>query len=161
MRTKGTAAELEARRRLAAKLLQEGATICDVMHSLDVSESSVKRWKRALREGGVDALAAKPHPGPEPKLDRRQQRRLVDLLLQGAEAAGFSTNLWTCRRVAQMIEREFGVQHHRCHVWRLLRQWKFSPQKPRRRARERNEADIERWRRREWPRIKKERRAAS
>lgn len=161
MRTKGTAAELEARRRLAVALLSDGKTIGEVMATLGVSESSVKRWKRAVREGGPAALAARPHPGPRPRLDARQKAQLVKLLLAGPLAAGYLTNLWTCSRVKAMILRHFGVTYHDCHVWRLLRQLKWTPQKPRRRALERDEAAIERWRAREWPRIKKERRAAS
>lgn len=161
MRTKGTAAELEARRRLAVALLSDGKTISEVVATLGVSESSVKRWKRAVREGGLAALTARPHPGPTPRLDAGQKARLVKLLLAGPLAAGYLTNLWTCSRVKSLILRHFGVTYHDCHVWRLLRQLKWTPQKPRRRALERNEAAIEQWRIREWPRIKKERRAAS
>ena len=161
MRTKGTAAELEARRRLAVALLSDGKTIVEVMATLSVSESLVKRWKRAVREGGLEALAARPHPGPTPRLDARQKAQLVKLLLAGPLAAGYLTNLWTCWRVKAMILRHFGVTYHDCHVWRLLRQLKWTPQKPRRRALERNEAAIDRWHTRDWPRIKKERRAAS
>ena len=161
MRTKGTAAELEARRRLAVDLLADGKTICEVMHALHVSESSVKRWKRAWREGGSDALVSKPHPGRTPRLARREHPKLVRILLRGPTAAGFSTQLWTCPRVAAVIERVWGVSYSFVQVWRLLRQLGWSPQKPLLRARERDEAAIEQWREVEWSRVKKERRAAS
>jgi len=161
MRTKGTAAELEARRRLAAELLSDGKTIADVMHALHVSESSVKRWKCALRQGGIEALAAKPHLGRPPRLNAQQQKQLVRILLRGAVAAGYSTPLWTCSRVAAVIQQQWGVHYSTTQTWRLLRRLAWSPQKPRLRARERDEVAIEQWRDTDWTRIKKEHRAAS
>ena len=156
MRTKGTAAELEAQRRYATQLLGQNMTMGEVMHLLNVSETSVKRWKRALREGGPDALAAKPHPGPRPRLDARQRAQLVRLLLKGPRAAGFANELWTCPRVARLIEQRFGVGYHVDHVWRVLRDLGWTCQKPELRARERDDEQIRRWRERDWPRIKKE-----
>jgi transposase len=155
MRTKGTAAELEVRRRIAARLLREDMTLADVARCVDASVSSVSRWKRALKTRGPAALAAKPHPGPARKLSEAQQNELVEILLHGPLAAGYFTDLWTCRRVRHVIERKFGVRYHVDHVGRLLHSLGFSPQQPRRRARERDEAAIERWRREDWPRIKK------
>lgn len=77
------------------------------------------------------------------------------MLLEGPLAAGFPTDLWTLTRVAQVIERHFGVKYHPGHVWRILRDLGWSPQKPERRARERDEEAIERWRKEDWPRIRK------
>ena len=161
MRTKGTASELEVRRRVAAKLLSDGQTIGEVMHALQVSESSVKRWKRALREGGLEALAAKPHPGRPPRLKAQQRSQLVRILLRGPMASGYNTQLWTCARVAAVIQQQWGIRYSTTQTWRLLKRLAWSPQQPRLRARERDEAAIERWRKVAWPRIKKERRAAS
>ena len=73
----------------------------------------------------------------------------------GAQASGYNTDLWTCRRVAVVIQKRFGVSYHFNHVGRILHALGFSPQKPLRRARERDEEAIERWRREDWPRIKK------
>jgi transposase len=131
------------------------------MHALRVSESSVKRWKRAWREGGSEALASKPHPGRTPRLDPREHRQLVRILLRGPIAAGYSTQLWTCSRVAAVIQQRWNISYSTVQVWRLLKRLAWSPQQPRLRARERDEAAIERWRAAEWPRLKKERAAAS
>ena len=79
MRKQGSAAELETRRRLAGQLLLEGRTIGEVMEIVGASESSVKRWKRALKKGGMEALKAKPHPGPKPRLNVVQKRKLLRL----------------------------------------------------------------------------------
>lgn len=102
-------------------------------------------------------FAPKPQLGPESKLDAKQRERLRELLLAGPIAAGFSTELWTCRRVAEVVRREFGVDYHPDHLGRILHDLGFSPQKPQRRASERNEAAIARWRSHDWPRIKKSR----
>ena len=155
MRTKGTAAELEVRRRIAARLFTEDVTLADIAHCVDASVSSVRRWKKAWKVGGTAALAAKPHPGPPAKLSEDQREQLCDLLVEGARAAGYNSDLWTCRRVTALIERHFGVSYHFNHVGRLLNRLGFSPQKPLRRARERDEEAIDRWRREDWPRIKK------
>jgi transposase len=155
MRTKGTAAELEVRRRIAARLLKEDMTLADVARCVGASVSSVNRWNRALKAQGPAGLTARPHPGPSRKLNDAHQAELVEILLRGPLAAGYLTDLWTCRRVRQLIEQRFGVTYHVDHVGRLLHSLGFSPQQPRRRARERDEAAIERWRREDWPRIKK------
>ena len=161
MRTPGSAAELEARRRWAVELLSQGETCPEVAESLGVSLSSVKRWKAAWTKGGLAALAAKPHPGPKPRLSAPQQRQLEKILLRGPSAAGYATDLWTCPRVAEVIRRKFGVRFHAAHVWRVLQGLNWSCQQPERRARERDEAAIRRWRERDWPRIKKEHSAKS
>ena len=154
MRTQGTAAVLEARRLIAADLLQDGMKQADVARHLRVHVRTVERWKRALDVGGREALAAKPQT-PWSKLEAWQKQRLVDLLRRGPLAAGFDTDLWTCPRVAQLIEDTFGVTYHVDHIGRLLRSLGFTPQKPARRARERDEEAIESWRASDWPRIKK------
>jgi transposase len=155
MRKQGSAAELETRRRLAGRLLLEGRTIGEVMEILDVSESSVKRWKRAVREGGMEALKAKPHPGPTPRLNAAQKRRLVKLLVAGPLKAGYHNDLWTCSRVAELIAKKLQVFYHPSHVWTILRGLGWTSQKPEQQARESDDVAIARWRKRDWPRIKR------
>ena len=108
-----------------------------------------------MQKGGLEALKAKPHPGPKPRLNEKQKQRLVKTLLAGPCKAGYRTDLWTCPRVSEVIAKKFGVKYHPAHVWKILRSLGWTPQKPEQRARERNETDIRRWRRQEWPRIKK------
>ena len=157
MRPKGSAAELEVRRRRAVDLLQDGRTLTEVARTVGADRSSVKRWKRAIKTGGPAALAAKPHPGRPSKLTVEQKHLLAAIVRQGARAAGFRNELWTCRRVAHVVRERFGVEYHCDHVGRLLHALGFTPQKPERRARERDEAAIARWRSHDWPRIKKKR----
>ncbi|MFC1530037.1 winged helix-turn-helix domain-containing protein [Gemmatimonadota bacterium] len=77
------------------------------------------------------------------------------MLLKGARIAGFPTDLWTCPRVVKVIQKQFGVSYHVDHVGRVLRSLGFSPQKPQRRAAERDEEVIQGWIREEWAPAKK------
>jgi len=155
MRPKGSGAQLEARRRRAAALLKKGLGVREVARKVDSSPSSVSRWKEAVAEGGSQALAAKPQPGRPARLSAQQQEQLLDLLLQGPQAHGYANQLWTLARVAQVIETNFEVSYHPAHVWRILRACDWSAQKPERLARERDDEQIQRWRQRRWPYIKK------
>lgn len=157
MRTKGSATELEARRRRAAMLFQERRPLAEVARFVGASLSSVKRWRHAWQEGGVAALAAKPHPGPTPKLSEDQRLKLVSILKAGPIKAGYRTDLWTTARVAEVVRKKFHVSYHPDHVGRILHDLGFSPQKPQQVAREQDAAAVERWRKRDWPRIKKRR----
>jgi transposase len=161
MNTLHTAQHWEARRLLAANLFRQHYRGSEIARLLRVAKSSVSRWKKAWQSGGTQALATKPHPGPRPRLSMAQKKRLVKLLLRGARQAGYDNDLWTCPRVAQVIQREFGVSYHPGWVWQILRDLGWSCQKPEPRARERDEAAIRRWRESDWPRIKKEHRATS
>ena len=156
MRPQGSAVELEARRRLAASLLANGSTCAEIAELMEVDLSSVKRWKVAWKKGGVEALAAKPHPGRTPRLSPSQKRQLVKILLRGPLKAGYCTDLWTCARVAELIHKQFDVDYHVDHVGRLLHALGWSCQKPEQRARERDETKIAEWRAHDWPRLKKE-----
>jgi transposase len=155
MRPKGSAAELEQRRRQAVALLNQGLTGSQVARAVGTSQASVTRWRQAYERRGDKALAAKPHPGRRPKLTARQRERLGRLLLQGPGKHGYGTELWTLARVAEVIAATFGVEYDPSQVWRILRAMGWSCQKPERRARERDEGAISRWRRQDWPRIKK------
>jgi transposase len=155
MRMQGSAAELETRRRLAGQLLLDGRTIGDVMEIVGASESSVNRWKRALKKGGMEALKAKPHLGPKPRLSVVQKRKLLNFLVAGPRKAGYRNDLWTCSRVAAVVAKRFQVHYHPCHVWKILRDLGWTSQKPEQQARELDDDALARWRKRDWPRIKR------
>ena len=100
-------------------------------------------------------LGARPAPGRPSKLTEAQREQLVGRLLEGPRASGYATELWTCPRIAVVIRRRFKVRDHAAHVGRLLRSLGFSPQKPERQARERDEEAIRGWVRDTWSRVKK------
>ena len=155
MRTTGSPAELERRRLLAVQRVLEGYATEEVADFLGVDPSSVRRWLSAFRADGWQGLDARPPSGRPPKLTHTQAKIVLRWLADSPTEHGFATDLWTCPRVAIVIQEHFGVTYHSAHVWRLLRQLGWSCQKPEQRARERDEAEIQRWRREEWPRIKK------
>jgi transposase len=154
-RLKGSADLLEDRRKRALALLDSGESLNEVGRRIGCNASSVMRWRDARRRGGAKALRVRLSPGRPLKLERAQRRRLVNLLLQGPMMHGYRTNLWTTARIAELIRNQFGIQYHRDHVGRLMHSLNWSPQKPERRALERDENAIKRWQRKDWPRIKK------
>jgi transposase len=155
MRPKGTAAELERRRRRAVELVERGESPTTVARILGVLPSSVHRWRRMARKPhGLDAT---PVPGPTPRLTDYHLRKLERLLRQGAKKHGWPNDLWTADRVARLIRERFGVAFHPEHVRKILkRRLGWTSQKPRRQARERNDKEVERWRGDELPRILRE-----
>ena len=155
MRPPGSQEQLERRRRRAIELLQQGRTLSAVATRIGCSVGAVHLWRETYHQHGENGLRAKPVPGRPPKLRPRQRQTLTCLLLKGAAACGFPTDLWTQRRVAQLIRQRFGVRYHPHHLWRLLTGLGWSCQKPKRRARERDEAAIAHWKHYRWPHIKK------
>jgi putative transposase len=155
MRPTGSPKKLEVRRARAIALLQRGLKPVEVARQLKVDRRSVRRWNAEYRAKGEAGLKAKPAPGRPARLNTRQKSRLERLLIAGAQAGGFVTDLWTCPRIAQLIREHFGVSYHVDHVCRLLHSLGWSPQRPSRRAVERDELRIQNWIRVDWPRIKK------
>src|SRR5438270_892960 len=105
---------------VALALLDSGCSLNEVGRRIGCEASSVMRWRDARRRGGEKGLKVRYSPGRPLKLESRQRKRLVRLLLRGAQAYGYRTNLWTTARIAELIQREFGVQYHPDHVGRLM-----------------------------------------
>ena len=155
MRPPGTPEQLQTRRVRAIALLQSGKTYQSIAATLNASISSVVRWAQVHRKGGVKALRPKPAPGRPPMLTPRQKRRLLQLLVKGPLSEGYTTDLWTLPRIATLIGKHFGTRYHPGHVWRVMRGLGWTCQKPERRALQRDEHAIARWKTHAWPRIKK------
>jgi transposase len=153
---------LEKRRFAAIRLFKKGLTQAAVARRVKVVRQTVARWIMQFRRAGPAALKQAGRAGRKPLLSAEDRKRLEKLLLRGPEALGYETPLWTCPRVAHLIEQEFHIRYHEGHVWKLLVSLGWSPQRPTGRARERNEDEIRKWRKRQWPAIKKKpaRRAA-
>jgi transposase len=139
----------------AWELKQEGWSQQRIAEALGVSKGAVSQWMKRARQGGVEALKRRPAPGAPPRLSEEQRAEVPKLLERGAEAYGFRGEVWTCGRVAEVIRREFGVSYHPAHVSRLLKALRHSPQKPQRRANQRDEEAIEHWKEKRWPSLKK------
>jgi len=157
MRKHGSPQELERKRFKAVKLSQGGMSNPDIAKVLEVSVRSVQDWIRIATANGAEALRAKIHPGKKPKLSVKQVEKLRSLILKGATANGFATELWTGPRVAQLIRDKFHVTYHNNYLPDLLQKMGFSCQKPERQARQRDDDAVARWITKDWERIKKRR----
>jgi transposase len=154
MRHKRDFKALEKRRLKGAKLLARGVRKSEVARRVGVARQTVAHWERLLEEGGKDGLKRRRLGRPS-QLTDAQCVELRGMLLQGALAQGFATELWTLPRVAKLIRERFGIRYSNGHIWHLLRRLGFSCQKPARRATQRDEAAIERWKKKRWPALKK------
>lgn len=154
-RPSGSAEELERRRTRAVEALAQGQSPTVIAEVLGVDVSSVHRWRRMARTPG--GLAAAPQPGPAPRLSDARLRELEGLLAKGAKHHGWHNELWTAARVAALVERHFGVKHHPEHMRKVLKgRLGWTSQKPRRKARERDDKEAERFKGDEIPRIVRE-----
>ncbi len=145
----------EGRRLRAWQLKKQGWRQKDIAHALGVTEGAVSQWMKRGEAGGEAALKRSPPPGATARLTPEQYQQLVKLLEQGAEAHGFVGEVWTQRRVGQIITRHFGVSYHRDHIGRLLHQIGWTVQKPLQRASQRDADAIGEWRDRSGRRSKK------
>lgn len=146
--------ERQRRRLRGGRLLLRGVTQAEVARRVGVTRTTVSDWNEKLLEGGLESLKRRPRGRPS-GLAPAQRLELVRLLKAGALAQGFSTELWTLRRVGQLIEEQFARRYSESQVWRILMALGFSSQRPTGRAIERDERAIRRWKRERWPALKK------
>lgn len=154
MRSTGSPDVLEYRRRLAIQRLADGYSTEEVADFLGVDPRSVRRWLAAYGHGGDDGLAPRSVPGRSPTLTTTQEKIVLRWLSDLPSEHGFTTDLWSAPRLAQLIEQEFGAPFHPNYLSTWLRRRGYTPQKPRRVPRERDDQAIARWLAQDWPRIK-------
>jgi transposase len=155
MAKRDTQKEREKRRLRAGRLLLKGTPQVEVARRLDVGKGAVSGWAKQVRESGLEALRSKAPLGRPAGMDDAQRAMLVQALKDGAIAQGYATELWTLPRVRSLIESLLGIRYSEPHVWRILRNLGFSPQRPSKRALERDERAIREWKRKRWPTLKK------
>jgi len=145
----------EGRRLRAWELSQMGWRQRDIAIALGVTKGAVSQWLKRARTGSVESLRRRPKSGAPPRLTAAQRAQIPVLLAQGPAAYGFRGDVWTCARVADVIRREFSVTYHPDHVGRILKALDWTPQKPIKRATQRDEAAIANWVATRWPALKK------
>jgi transposase len=145
----------EWRRFRALYLKRQGWYQRDIAEALDVSEEAVSRWLARARDNGPEALRTRPVPGRSPRLTPDQRRLIPELLWHGPEPYGFRGQVGTCARIAKVIEWEFGVRYHKDHVGRMLKGLGWTPQQPIKRATQRDDEAIRRWRDETWPELRR------
>lgn len=147
--------QLEARRLAGYQLLQTGVPPSEVARLQGVTPAAVSKWKKQAARRGITGLKSKGPTGPKSRLTAVPRRGLERALLQGAVTHGWDNDLWTLPRVAQLLQRRWGLVYHPGHVSRLLHALGFSCQKPEGRAREQSADAVRCWRRDVWPVLKK------
>jgi|SRR5215217_87646 len=153
-----TSQQLEERRRAAGRLLSQGhLSQAEVARRMGVSEAAVSHWARRLDEAGgsIRGLRARARTGRPSRLSPEEWQQVVGLVRAGASTCGFPTERWTLKRVAQLIQRTFGVSYHPNYLAVRLHHLGLSPQQPRIRAKERDDSQVEAWLKHDWPRIKR------
>jgi transposase len=145
----------ETIRRLAVQRVKDGERPSDVIKSFGLCRTTIYKWLEADRGGGEEALKARKHPGPEPKLSPTQKLK-VRKWINGKDPRqyGFDFGLWTRQIVADLVEEKFGIQIGVTAVGRFLAELDITPQKPLRRAYERDPVAIEQWTQRVFPQLR-------
>lgn len=147
--------QLEQRRLQASQLFDQGLSAAEAARRLGVHRQSTSRWRQDWQRGGRSALKKAGRAGRKPKLSEQQLADLEDALKAGPQAHGFATALWTTQRMARLIRQRWNVRYHSDHMCRLLQKLGWSCQRPTTRARQRDEAAIQRWKKSTWPALKK------
>jgi transposase len=154
-----TREQKEQRRLAAAQDLLEGEmTQVEIAEEHGVTPSAVSKWKSTLDEEGIEGLKStndEGNQGPDSELDDQDREQLVELLEEGAQAHGWETDLWTSKRVAALIEREFDTDFTPRHCSRILRELGYRPVKPREGAAEKDPEEKRRWLNQEAEQLKK------
>jgi len=137
---------LEEMRRLAVQRALAGETQTEIARGLDVHHDTVSKWVRAYRADGDAALASTKAPGPDSKLTDAQIVRLRRIIVgKNPRQLNFGVNLWTVPVIGDLIEKLFSIRLHDTTVWRMLHRIGLTPQKPVRRAFNRDQAEIVEW----------------
>jgi transposase len=147
--------EATKKRVRAGRLLQRGKKPAEIALDVGVARQTVYTWKAIFDEGGIDALRAVPLRGRPAQLDATQLDEVRRAVLQNPTEHGFGTELWTLKRVGVVIKRMHGIKFSQTQIWRILGSLGLSPQKPDKRAIERNEDVVRSWKRNKWPALKK------
>jgi transposase len=146
---------MERRRLKAMALFKKEVSTSEVARRLGVRRQSVHAWRKRWKEHGQSGLKSKGAAGCKSRLTLAQEEELAEAILAGPSAAGHDTEVWTLPRLARLIQDRCRVRYHPGHVWHLLIRLGFSCQQPTRRALERDEKKIRRWKRVQWPALKK------
>jgi transposase len=144
-----------AKRIHAVTLNHDGMSSGEIAEVLDAPRSKVSQWLSDYEHHGFEALLEGQRSGRPEQLAEPQRVQLEDILDSGPVSWGFLSGVWSAPMVARVISEEFGIDYSARHVRRLLHEWGFSVQRPRRKLKRANPAEQNRWRRYTYPRLKK------
>lgn len=145
-------------RRKVVKAVSEGMKQIDAAQLFGVTRQAVGRWVKAYREGGESALKrkAKGRPKGGSLLPWQAAKTAQAITDRHPDQLKLPFYLWTREAVAQLIERRYGVRISVWTVGRYLERWGFTPQKPVRKAFEKNPREVQRWLEERYPEIRKQ-----
>ncbi len=147
---------LEEIRIRAVKRVEAGESPEVVIEALGFHRSAIYKWISLYREGGIEGLKGKKAAGPTPKLNGKQLRHLYKIITSSNPLQlGFEFALWTRAMIREVIREQFGVRLSDVSVGRLLRKLGLSPQRPLRKAYQRDEEKVQAWRKAAYPEIRK------
>jgi len=144
---------LEHLRIQAIKLREKKKKVKDIAEDFGVTKSAVYEWIKMYERKGIDGLKKRKAKGANSKLTKKEIRKLIGMIEKTADNYGFECPLWDCKKIKRLILEKFGKHIHFSNVWRLLRRLGLSPQKPQRRAKERNDDAVKEWIKTIWPKI--------
>lgn len=138
------------------RVIEDQESPSDVMKSFGLCRTTIYRWLREFKDKGMGALAQRIAAGPEPKLSEKQRQRVKRWILgKDPRQYGFDFGLWSRRIVQQLIQEKMGVELCLTSVGKLLASLEITPQKPLRRAYERDPLAVQRWLETRYPELKK------
>jgi transposase len=141
-------------RERAVNAVLNGHAHTDVAKIFDVHRSTLHRWLTRYGQGGTfESLVRKEGSGRQRLIDDRNMNRLYKIVLQPASKYGYETDFWTCRRLIQIARRQLRVKVSQPTMWRRLREWGLTYQKPERRYSQADETKRKKWLKQELPKI--------
>lgn len=144
---------LEHLRIQAIKLWEKKKKVKDIAGDFGVTKSAVYKWIENYKHKGIGGLKKRKAKGANPKLSEEEIKKLLGMIEKTADNYGFECPLWDCKKINRLILEKFGKSIHFSNVWRLLKRMGLSPQKPQRRAKERDEDEVKEWIKNIWPKI--------
>jgi len=148
---------LEHLRILAVKrVIEDGEAPSEIMKSFGLCRTSIYRWLRQYKDQGMEALVEKIAEGPQPKLTDKQRQQVKRWILgKDPRQYGFDFGLWSRRIVRALIAEKLGIELGLTAVGRLLASLDITPQKPLRRAYERDPLAVAQWREETYPKLRR------
>ena len=151
----GRLSRQESIRLQAGDLIERGFSNEEIMEFLEVSLSSVQRWRRKVNESGIRSLSRQAGSGKPSSLTPEQLEELKTIITQGARSFGYLTDRWTSRIVADLIRKKWNVDYCHSNVRRILNELGFSYHKPSVKSTKHSQEIVDHWRKHDWNRIKK------
>jgi len=149
---------MEYMRIQAIKLIKENKKVDEIAEFFGVTKDAVYKWIRKHKKKGIIGLKSKKAPGAKPKLAQEERKILVKLIMKPATEFGFIDPLWDCKRISKLIFYKLNKKLDYTNVWRLLQKMGISNQVPEKDSLEKDEKEVKRWIKEEWPKIQKHRR---